>query len=164
MTADAKRPLRIRLVGTNLPGRTFCEHQHVHVAAQCRSDPVDPVPGDAPEAVFEFDVDILPGDDGGWDFRGPYVHGKRNERFLYLTWGDRPPGGDFTMFRRAKLHLSCLPPDLVSRAAAPGHHLVARLSLTDGRGGPRCASVRPPEIAWSAAPLHDPPTNPPQRS
>jgi hypothetical protein len=153
VTAAAKRPLRIQLVGTNLPGLIFCEHRHVHVAVQCRADPVDAVPGDAPEAVFEFDVDILPGDDGAWDFRGPYVHGRRNERFLYLTWGDRPPGGDFTMFRRAKLHLSCLPAELISRAAAPGHQLVARLSLTDGRGGPRCASLRPPAIAWSADPV-----------
>jgi hypothetical protein len=148
----AKRPLRVRLEGTNLPGRIFCEHQDVHVAVQCRSDPVDAVRGDASEAVFEFDVDILQSDDG-WDFRGPYVHGRRNERFLYLTWGDRPPGADFSMFRRAKLHLSCLPPDLISGAAAPGHLLVGRLSLTDGRGGPRCASVRPPAITWSADPV-----------
>ena len=147
-----KRPLRIRIEGINLPGRTFCEHQHVHVGVQCRSDPVDLVSGDAAEAVFEFDVDILPTDDGGWDFRGPYVHGKRGERFVYLTWGDHPPAGEFHMFRRAKLHLSCLDGPLVASAAEAGHHLVARLSLTDARGGPRCASLRPPAITWSAAP------------
>jgi hypothetical protein len=130
---------------------------------QCRADPVDPVPGDAREAVFEFDVDILAGDDGGWDFRGPYVHGRRNERFLYLTWGDRPPGEGFTMFRRAKLHLACLPAELISRAAAPDQQLVARLSLTDGRGGPRCASLRPPAIAWSADPVRPATTPTPDR-
>jgi hypothetical protein len=146
----AKRPLRIRIEGTNLPGVVFCEHEHVHVAVQCRTEPVDLVPGDADVAEFEFDIDVLPAEDSRWDFRGPYVHGKRSERFLYLTWGDRPPGADFAMFRRAKLHLSCLAPDLVTQAAEPTHQLTARLSLTDARGGPRCASIRPPEIAWSA--------------
>ena len=151
-TGSAKRPLRIRIEGSSLPGRTFCEHQNVHVGVQCRAEPVDLVPGDAPSAVFEFDVDILPAD-GGWDFRGPYVHGKRTERFLYLTWGDHPPDGSFAMFRRAKLHLSCLDADLIAAAADPGQRLVARLALTDARGAPRCASLRPPNIAWSAEPL-----------
>jgi hypothetical protein len=148
----AKRPLRIRIEGTSLPGRTFCEHANVHVGVQCRSDAADLVPGDAAEAVFEFDVDILPSDDGGWDFRGPHVHGKRGERFVYLTWGDRSPTGEYAMFRRAKLHLSCLDEALITAAAEPAHHLVARLSLTDGRGGPRCASLRPPAIDWTAEP------------
>jgi hypothetical protein len=146
----AKRPVRILIEGTNLPGGVFAEHRHVHVGVQCRANAVDLVPGDAPVAAFEFDVDVLSTPDGSWDFRGPYVHGKRGERFVYLAWGDRPPGGDFAMFRRAKLHLSCLGPDLVAQAAEIGHRLVARLSLTDAKGGPRCASVRPPAIAWSA--------------
>lgn len=150
--AADKRPLRIRIEGTSLPGRTFCEHEHVHVGVQCRSDPVDLVPGDAAEATFEFDVDILHDDTGGWDFRGPYVHGKRGERFLYLTWGDHPPDGGYAMFRRAKLHLSCLDPSLITAAAVPTHQLVARLGLTDAKGGPRCASLRPPAISWTAEP------------
>lgn len=151
-TKAARRRLRIRIEGTNLPGAVFGEHRHVHAAVQCRTEPVDLVSGDADVAEFRFDVDVLPGDEGGWDFRGPYVHGKRGERFVYLAWGDRPPGAGFTMFRRAKLHLSCLDGALVTAASEPGHHLVARLGLTDGRGGPRCASVRPPAIAWSVEP------------
>ena len=65
------------------------------------------------------------------------------------------------MFRRAKLHLSSLDVDLVARAAEPGQHLVARLALTDARGGPRCASLRPPQIDWSPEPR--PPSPPPGR-
>lgn len=150
MTAGpAKRRLRIRIEGTNLPGRTFGEHEDVHVAVQCRQEPVDLTPGDAVDATFEFDIDIVPADEGGWDFRGPYVQGRRGERFIYLTWGDRPPEGGFTMFRRAKLHLSCLDADLLT-VAADRRRLVARLSLSDARGAPRCASLRPPAITWSA--------------
>lgn len=150
--AAARRALPVRIEGSSLPGRIFCEHRHVHVGVQCRQDPVGLVPGDADAAEFDLTVDIVPVAGGGWDFRGPYVHGKPGQRFLYLTWGDQPPGGAFAMFRRAKLHLSPLDPGLIDEAAHPGHRLVARLALTDGRGTPRCASVRPPDIAWSAEP------------
>jgi hypothetical protein len=146
-----RRPLHIRIVGTNMPGRVFGEHRHVHVGVQCRKETVDFVPGDAAEAAFEFDVDVLRDDGDGWDFRGPYVHGPRGERFIYLVWADLLPGSEATMFRRAKLHLSCLDAGLIADAAEPGRQLTANLALTDGRGGPRCASVRPPEISWSAA-------------
>jgi hypothetical protein len=144
-----KQPLPVRIEGTNLPGRSFAEHDHVHVGVQCRKDAVDLTPGDAPEATFAFDIDILPTDDGGWDFRGPYIHGPRGERFIYLSWVDLPPGSEGAMFRRAKLHLSCLDAALITAAAEPGRRLTARLALTDGKGGPRCASIRPPAISWS---------------
>jgi hypothetical protein len=151
MTPEAaRRPLHIRIEGTNLPGRAFCEHGNVHVGMQCRREPVGLVPGDAPKVAFEFDAEILPTEGGAWEFRGPYIQGKRGERFVYLTWGDLLPNGEFTMFRRAKLHLSCLDPALIAAAAEPGRRLVARLSLTDAKGGPRCASLRPPAIDWSA--------------
>lgn len=146
-----RQPLRVRIVGTNMPGRVFGEHRHVHVGVQCRKEAVDFTPGDAAEATFEFDIDVLRVEGGGWDFRGPYVHGPRGERFIYLVWADLPPGSEGTMFRRAKLHLSCLEAELISRAAEPGGQLTAHLALTDGRGGPRCASVRPPAICWSTA-------------
>lgn len=152
MAVTGRRPLRVRIEGTNLPGDVFCDYVDVHVGVQCKADAADLVPGGAARADFEFDIDALPGPAGGWDFRGPYVHGKPGERFVYLTWGEHPPGGEFAMFRRAKLHLSCLDAGLIADAAQPGRRLVGRLGLTDGRGGPRCASVRPPEIDWSAEP------------
>jgi hypothetical protein len=138
--------MRVRIVGTNLPGIRFGGREPVHVGVQRRKEVVDLVPGDAAEAVFDFDVDVVDGP----DFRGPYVHGKRGQRFLYLSWGYASDGGgtDFEMFRRAKLHLSAIDDGLVGEAAAGGGVLEGRLSLTDGRGGPRCASVRPPLVEW----------------
>lgn len=38
----ARRPVRILIEGTNLPGAAFCEHRHVQVGVQCRADAVDP--------------------------------------------------------------------------------------------------------------------------
>jgi len=52
----------------------------------------------------------------------------------------------------AKLMLAAVDAGVVDAAGAPGHVLVAALALTDAKGGPRCASVRPPAITWTAAP------------
>ncbi|MEU9700711.1 DUF5990 family protein [Streptomyces sp. NPDC047981] len=138
-------PLALRIVGTELPGRSCGTFTDVHVAVQRGREPDGAVPGDAAEAVWEFTVDTVLAPDGTRDFRGPYVHGRRGARFLYLTWGEWPPGGAFTMFRRAKLFLDDLPAPALDRGAAEG-----RLGLTDLHGLPLCAAVRPPRIRWTA--------------
>ena len=73
------------------------------------------------------------------------MQGKRGDRFLYLTWGDVPAPGAFHMFRRAKLMFADVDADLLRRGADEVG-LRADLGLTDERGGPRCARVRPPAI------------------
>jgi hypothetical protein len=52
------------------------------------------------------------------------------------------------MFRRAKVMLDAVPADTLAAAAESGV-LVGRLGLTDGKGQPLCAAVRPPVIEWS---------------
>ncbi len=133
--------VRIRIEGRDLPGRSCAGRVDVHVALQVRTVPVGPAPGDATSATWEAEVRVVDG-----DFRGPAVHGKRGERFLYLTWGS-PSGDDWGMFRRAKLMLDDVDPGLVA-AAAQGT-LVASVSLTDEKGGPRCARIHPPALRWS---------------
>ena len=53
------------------------------------------------------------------------------------------------MFRRAKLWLDAIPPAVIDSALDSGL-LVGRLGLTDPKGKPLCAAVRPPVIEWSA--------------
>ncbi len=137
--------MRIVIDGRDLPGRRFGSYADVHVALQVGRDPADPVPGDAGSARWEAEVRVVDG-----DFRGPAVHGKRGERFLYLTWGS-PAGRDWGMFRRAKLMLDRVDPALVAEADGAGKPLVATVSLTDEQGCPRCARVDPPAIRWSTA-------------
>jgi len=43
--------------------------------------------------------------------------------------------------------------ETLARASSPGWALEARLGLTDACGGPRCASVRLPTVAWQAVPM-----------
>ena len=140
--------MQVRIEGTDLPGRRWCDRDNVHVAVQRDREPEGLVPGDADAATWRFEVRTRLTDDGELDLAGPYVHGKRGDRFFYLTWGDVGSDGSFEMFRRAKLHVADISPALLT-AAAGGAGLVARLGLTDGRGGPVCARVRPPAVTWT---------------
>jgi hypothetical protein len=138
----------VRIAGINLPGRTWGGYENIHVGVQRKAEPIDLVPGDAGQATWQFEVDRT--DDG--DVRGPHVQGRRGDRFFYLTWGAVDAAGRFAMFRRAKLMLAPVDPAVLLAASQPGRALVATLSLTDAGGAPRCASVRPPAIEWTAAP------------
>jgi hypothetical protein len=53
------------------------------------------------------------------------------------------------MFRRAKLMLDRVDPSVVDAVGDDGVLLLV-VSLTDEKGGPRCARVDPPAISWSA--------------
>jgi hypothetical protein len=133
--------------GRDLPGRRFGEHGNVHVGVQRRRTVEALVPGDAGRARWELVVDVT----AEGDFRGPHVQGRRGDRFVYLSWADVGADGTPVMFRRAKLMLAGVPADVLAEATRPGWSLVGDLSLRDPGGGPVCAAVRPPAIAWSAA-------------
>ena len=128
--------------GTDPPGRTFASYGDVHVGIQVGREPVGLVPADTAAPEWTLDVRY----DG--DFRGPAVHGKKGDRFLYVYWVDRVGGIDH-MFRRGKLMLDRIDPAVVASAVEGGHTLVATVSLTDEKGGPRCARYDPPAIAWT---------------
>jgi hypothetical protein len=136
--------MEILVRGHRPPGRRFGPHENVHVGLQVRSQPVGLVPGDVDDPQWSAVVEVVPCN-GELDFRGPAVHGRRGERFLYLTWGDLQ-GERFDMFRRAKLILA------ECGADASTSRLVADVDLSDERGCPRCARVCPPAVRWSSEP------------
>jgi hypothetical protein len=120
---------------------------NVHVALQVGREPAGPVPGDAAAARWDVDARVVV-DEAGIDLRGPAVQGRRGDRFVYLTWGDVGVDGSFAMFRRAKLMIADIEPALLAAVAAEDGSLVAELALTDERGCPTCARVRPPAVSW----------------
>ncbi|WP_394844029.1 DUF5990 family protein [Pendulispora brunnea] len=140
----------LTIVGRNLPGRACGPHEGVRVALQVGKEHVGEVDADAPEASWITQITIVA---SGADtyFRGPAVHGKRGERFLYLAWLERTAAGTHAMFRRAKLQLDGIPRDVLDACVKSGG-LRAELGLTACDGLPVCASVRPPRIAWTAQP------------
>jgi hypothetical protein len=85
----------------------------------------------------------------GVELRGPFPQGGPGRRFVYLSWGVVDEAGAFTMFRRAKLMLDGGPPDVLRRAVETGM-LIGRIGLTDQKGHPRCAAMRPPSIDRTA--------------
>lgn len=134
--------MRVVITATGLPGRAWGTYRHIHVALQVGRDPHDAVPADAASASWETEVQVI-GGEGGPDFRGPAVQGKRGERFLYLTWGE-VRGDSFHMFRRAKLMLADLGPGVTTATQALG-----AVSLTDALGAPLCARAKPDQISWT---------------
>jgi hypothetical protein len=143
--------VQIRIVGTDLPGRdcppghNFPGYSNVHVGMQTKKRPPELLnvqPGDASEVSWTVDCEV-----NGSDVRGPYIQGRPGDRFIYLNWGSFGDGR-MDMFRRSKLMLDGVPDDILAKAAKSGV-LVGRLGLTDAKGQPLCAAVRPPAIDWS---------------
>jgi hypothetical protein len=171
----ARRPgpevgqLTVVVEGFDLPGLT-CQpepdgtvHRNIHVAVHSHSRDrpwldmpgrggwlaTDPVPGDSPSARWQVPVPVRRGDDGP-DFGGPFVRGDRADRHIALAWGDVPGDGTLRLFRGAKLRFADIDPALIEAAMRPGHRLVARVRLTDAKGNPICARIRPSDVSWSA--------------
>jgi hypothetical protein len=145
---QTKSEARVELHGTRLPGVRFQERGAVRVGIQAGREIVDDIPADAEKAVFTATVRVTRLEDGAFDFGGPYVFGTRGDRFLYLCWGERI-GGAWDGFRRAKIKLGYVPPLVWEGALGEGQPVVGRLELTDAKGGPKCASLRPDEVDWS---------------
>lgn len=143
--------MRIRIEATDLPGRNFSSYENVHVGVQRRARPgelLDLHAGDEASAVWTLDctTSAVP---AGLDVKGPHIQGPAGGRFIYLSWGSIDGDRTFTMFRRAKLVFEDINPDVLHSAERSGQ-LVGRLGLTDAKGHPLCARVRPPAVQWSA--------------
>jgi uncharacterized protein DUF5990 len=157
--SDNKR-VQIRIEASDLPGLSCGPspdrpggHSNIHVGVQRRSRPgelLGLVPGDASSAAWTLDCKAT-SSSTGVDLTGAYIQGRPSARFIYLSWGTLDDAHDFEMFRRAKLQLDAVPPAVLEEAVKLGL-LVGRLGLTDAKGNPLCAAVRPPAIEWAAAP------------
>lgn len=148
--------MELRIEATDLPGREcaaapgFPGYRDLHVAVQRRGRPaelLDLFPGDAPRAHWSLECEARP-TPGGVDLTGRYVQGGPGARFVYLNWVTGN-GDGWALFRRAKLLLAAVDRE-VAEAAVERGVLVARLRLTDAKGHPLCAAVRPPVVTWSA--------------
>ena len=150
--------MQIRIEGRDLPG-TSCGpspdvpggYHNIHVGVQRRSrrdELLGLVPGDASSATWTVDCNAVTSPTGV-DLKGPYIQGPPGGRFIYLSWVTVDNAKSVTLFRRAKLWFDAIPSSVIDRALESGV-LVGRLGLTDRKGNPLCAAVRPPVIEWSA--------------
>jgi hypothetical protein len=152
VSGDGARTLTVVIEGFEMPGLSCApvgageQYGNVHVGVQRLREVVDLHPGDAATAGWSFEV-VAKRLADDIDFGGPFVHGRRGDRFLYLSWGVVDAGG-FRMFRRAKLHFADAGPDVVASAVEMGT-LRCRVRMSDRCGNPRCARVRPPDAVWT---------------
>ncbi len=92
--------------------------------------------------------------DGAPDFSGPAVHGKRGERFFYLSWSGEV-AGTRVMFRRIKIHLRDLTMTQLVQARKPANLLEARVHAVAKDDGPACASVPLLGAGWTVRPVEE---------
>jgi hypothetical protein len=138
----------VRIIGRRLPGLIWSGRSGIHLGVQRGTEVVGKVPGDLGEAVFDLELEVEADGEAAVDFKGPYVHGRRSERFLYLSWGEVDADGGFAMFRRLKLHLAPLVEEFGTQGVLAARRFQAYLELTDTKGRPVAASVRPPWVLW----------------
>jgi hypothetical protein len=151
--------IQIRIEASGLPGPGWRPggpahgQRNIHVGVQPRGNPHDLLglhSGDAARACWTFPATTVR-TAAGIDLKGRYIHGRPGGRFIYLSWGSIDDTGAFTTIMRAKLMLDAIEPATLEAARKYGR-LIARLKLTDAKGNPLCAAVRPPLIDWTASP------------
>jgi hypothetical protein len=142
------RALTIRIEGTDPPSRSCPGPDGVAIGIQRVKEVIDQVPSSTETPCFTATVNLVPGD-AEPDFRGPFVHGPKGDRFLYLAWVGRRDGATIA---RIKLRLGEIDPALIRQAAAGGATLTGRLRLVRDDGRPVSGSVRPPAVTWSLDP------------
>ena len=147
MVGDPANPgakaISVRLICEGLPLNRFQGFDgrgdvRVELQTQDGHEPGQPLGKDA--LCWLTEIIVKPDADGQPDFSGKAVHGKRGERFFYLSWsGER--GSHREMFRRIKIHLRLLSASQLASTLTSGGKLVARVNALAKDGGPACASV-----------------------
>lgn len=99
--------------------------------------------------VFEFsvlaDMDVEP-----LNFLGPFAHGPKDARFIYLNSGTYAGQMNSCWSRRAKLSLMAIPKEAVeSVLGLPGSRIETTIIGIGRDGGPVCAGVK--GLEWRVA-------------
>ena len=140
--------LTIEVICRHLPGICFADYEPVYLGIQKGNEVIEAVPGNRAQAIFRPTFRIARQPDGSPNFLGPFAKGTPRERFFYLSWGVMHDGGQFEMFRRAKIHLNHLTWEQVSAAVSNDRPLKVVIDMTGKKGDPICASIRPNRAKW----------------
>ncbi len=142
-----KKNITIQLHCSNFPGRVVADCQNVYVGVQRGDEIIFEVPGDTSSHNFELTVQVGENKDGSPNFLGSFVHGPVGGRFLYLVWFDKN-GAVRMRFCRAKINLQHLGWPEIEAAILNQEPIKAQVFLTDKKGGPACATLKPENINW----------------
>jgi hypothetical protein len=151
-TKTTEPTVRVRLVCEALPAdlfEGFDGRRHIQVDLQIKDGFQAGLPAGNGALAWATEITVKPSLDGAPDFAGPAVHGKRGERFFYLSWSSER-AGQCERFRRLKVHLRDLKAAQIAKAVKTDATLVARVHAVAKDGGPACASVPLLGGGWQA--------------
>ena len=152
-TKTTELTVRVRLVCEGLPADRFegCDgRRDIRVELQTKDGHEAGTAVGKDALAWTTEIAVKSGSDGTPDFAGPAVHGKRGERFFYLSWSSAC-AGHREMFRRIKVHLRDLGAAQIAKAAKTDGTVVARVHAVAKEGGPACASVALLGGGWSVS-------------
>jgi hypothetical protein len=133
----------------NLPGTSFEGYTNLRLGLQQDQDVIMDVPANLMVAYFHFYLRVFEDKDSGRPvFKGPCVHGPKNQQFVYLTWGTRDTDGNWNIFRRLKIPLSHLTWVILRKALEAGSPLRTRIRMTDRNGEPAAGTINQEDIEW----------------
>jgi hypothetical protein len=148
MMAAGELEIVIEIVCEALPGLQYEGRGPLHLGIQQDAQIVEAVPANRDRIVFRPELRVRKHGDGSANFLGPFAHGPRAERFIYLNWlvvhGSMP--GEH--IGRIKLHLNHIEYEDVEKAAARKKPIKVTLQLTNEKGKPVFASVRANQATW----------------
>jgi len=147
--AAEQHDVTIEITCTQPPVEALAGRGPVYLGLQKDKDLVDAEPLNAKRLVFRPVLEARKEGDGTASFHGPFAHGPRNERFIYLVWAIQERGKPTQVFGRIKLHLNHIGWEDIENAGARKKTLRVTLPLTKAKGKPVLASVRPDAARWS---------------
>jgi hypothetical protein len=135
----------IEIVCTELPG---LGDDSLHLGIQHDEEIIEFAPADAARILFKPVLRARRNADGSANFLGPFAHGPKNERFIYLNWVSKQATAPPAMVGRIKLQLNHITWTAVQNAAERNKPIRVTLALTNARGKPVMASVRQDTARW----------------
>lgn len=145
----AGTPVAFEIECYDFPCAALSPYAHLRLGIQEREDIVQDAPCSDGAACFRFVLEATWDEaDGSMIWRGGYAHGPRADRFIYLCWGAWGEHG-WQHFRRAKVPLKNINRTLILQALQEGRPLRARIRMTDDRGEPAAATLKPDQATWT---------------
>lgn len=135
-----QREITIQIHCHDLPDARLGERTAVRLGIQKDRDVVDDVLAEGNSATFTAILRVDGLKTGKPNFLGPYAHGKPEDRFLYLCWGERM-ANQWELIGRAKVPLAHLGWDRLNQTWDAGEPVTITVAMTDSRGRPVCGSV-----------------------
>jgi hypothetical protein len=146
--ASEEFEVTIEIHCTRLPGTQWDGRGPVHLGIQNGDEITEAAPADLERIVFRPTLRVRKHTDGSANFLGPFAHGPRAERFIYLNWVITKRGVPVAQLGRVKLHLNHITWAHVEKALARSKPVKVTIPLTNAKGKPVFASVRADACQW----------------